>query len=73
MVIFGVVEVPEKLHLSSAVDGHQVCLGRLAVDSGIWPREALVAVVHVVTIAAVGDPHWQTFPITRGGRGWECL
>lgn len=54
VVTSGVVEAPDELHLRSAVDGHQLCLGRLAVESGVRPRETLLTVVHIVTVAAIG-------------------
>lgn len=58
VVIFGVVHVPDELHICSLVDGHQLCPVWLAVVLGVWPRETLLPVVHIVTVAAVGHPKW---------------
>lgn len=66
-MIFGVVEVPDELHLRSAVEGHQVGLERLAVVAGVGPREALRPVVHVVIVAAVGNPEATALPVAGGG------
>lgn len=73
IVVFGVVEVPDELHLGSAVDGGQLRLGCLAVVSGVWPGEALLTVVHKVAVAAVGGKERQTLPITRDGSWRRCL
>lgn len=70
VVIFGVVEVPDELHLRSAVNRCQVSPDGLTVVSGVRPRVTLLAVVHVVTVAAVGHPEGKTHP-TAGGRGWR--
>lgn len=73
VVVFGVVHVSDELQLCSAVNGDQLGPGRLAVVSGIWPGEALLLVVHVVTVAAVGNPELQTVPITGTGSWWRFL
>lgn len=71
VVNFGVVEVPDELHLRSAVHRRQLRPDRLTVVSGVRPGEPLLAVVNVVTVAAVRFPERQTLPITGGGsRRW---
>lgn len=70
VVIFGVVEVPDKLHLCSAVKRRQLSSSyRQTVVSRIWPGKALLTVDHEVTVAAVGHPERVTHPVT-GGRCW---
>lgn len=64
VVIFGVVEVPDELHLRPAVERCQISPDRLTVMARLRPREALLAVVHVVTVAAVGVPERQAHPVT---------
>lgn len=66
VVILGVIEVPDELHLRSAVERQQVCIGGLAVMQGVRPGETLLLVVHKVTVAAIWYPVGQTLPITRG-------
>lgn len=73
VVVFGVVEVPDELHLGSAVDGDHLPPGRLAVVSRVRPGEALLTVVHKVAVAAVRDPERQTLPVTGGGSRRRCL
>lgn len=73
VVTFGDVEASDELHLRSAVDGRQICVGRLAVMSGVGPREALWTVVHMVTVATVGKPERQTLSVTGGRSGWRIL
>lgn len=73
VVIFGVVEVPDELDLCSAVDGGQVPPDRLAVVSRVRPGETLLTVVHVVTVAAVGEPEGRTLPITGSWSRWRFL
>lgn len=74
VVIFGVVQVPDELHLRPAVERRQISPDGLAVVPRIRPREALLAVVHVVTVTAVGVPERQTHPVTGGRcrRGTLC-
>lgn len=67
------VEVPDELHLCSAVDGHQIRLDRLTEMSRLGPREALLPAVHVVAVAAVGSPEGQTPPIAGGRSRWRFL
>lgn len=70
VVIFGVVEVPNELHLCPAVERRQLPSSyRQTVVSWIWPRKTLLTVDHEVTVTAVGDPGRVTHPVT-GGRCW---
>lgn len=70
VVIFGVVEVPDELHLRPAVERRQISPDRLTVVARLRPREALLTVVHVVTVTAVGVPERQALPVT-GRRCWR--
>lgn len=74
VVIFGVVEVPDELHLCPAVERRQLSSSdRRAVVSRIWPRKTLLAVDHEVAVMTVGDPERVTHPVTGGGCWWRTL
>lgn len=66
VVVLGVVEVPDELHLRSAVDGRQLSSHRLTVVSRVRPGKTLLQVVHGVTVATVRNPEWRTLPVTGG-------
>lgn len=68
VVVLGVVEVPDELHLGPAVNGRQLPLDGLTVMLGLRPGETLLAVVREVAVVAVGHPERQTHP-GAGGRG----
>lgn len=72
VVVLGVVEVPDELHLGPAVNGRQLPPDRLAVVSGLGPGETLLAVVREVAVVTVGRPERQTHP-SAGGRGGRRL
>lgn len=70
VVVLGVVEVPDELHLGPAVNGRQLPPDGLAVVLGLRPGETLLAVVCEVAVVTVGHPERQTHPGagSRGGR-----
>lgn len=72
-MVLGVVEVPDELHLGPAVNGRQLPPDGLAVVSGLWPGETLLAVVHRVAVVTVGHPKRQTHPGAGGRGGRRCL
>ncbi|KAF3849176.1 hypothetical protein F7725_015673 [Dissostichus mawsoni] len=55
VVILGVIEVPDELHLRSTVERQQVCLVGLAVVQGVRPGDTLLLVVHK-HLAPESDP-----------------
>lgn len=62
VVFFGVVKVPDELNFRPAVNRRQLPPDGLTVVSGVRPREALIAVVHVVAVVAVRCPERQALP-----------
>lgn len=72
VVILGVVEVSDELHLGSAVDRRQLPVDRLAVVSRVGPGETLLAVVRIVAVVAVGLPERDALA-RAGGRGGRRL
>lgn len=73
VVVPGVVETPDELHLGSAVERRQLRPHGLAVVPGVGPGEALLLVVDVVAVLAVGHRERQAHPVAGGVGGRRGL
>lgn len=73
VMILGVVEVSDELHLGSAVDRRQLPVDRLAVVPRVGPGETLLAVVHKVAVVAVGLPERDALARAGSRGGWRLL